>query len=105
MIDVRILLVQLSRQALGLFLRKELRPGSDTSAYGGFPMDRVRFHTIRVLDETVLFGLIHCSQRQARLIRQDSEAGAFQPRSRFNVPPGPATSIIHATHATVAARR
>ena len=53
MIDVRVLLVQLRRQALGLSLLEELRPGSDTSAYGGFPMDSVRFHTTRVWEPSI----------------------------------------------------
>jgi hypothetical protein len=48
MIDVRVILVQLCRQALGLLLLKELLPGSDLSTYGGLPKDSVRFHkTIR----------------------------------------------------------
>jgi hypothetical protein len=48
MIDFRVILVQLCRQALGLFLLEKLRPGSDLSTDGGLPKDSVRFHnTIR----------------------------------------------------------
>jgi len=44
MVDVRVTLVQLCRQALGLFLLEELRPGPNSSGDAGFPMDSVRFH-------------------------------------------------------------
>ena len=43
MIDIRVTLVQLCRQALGLFLLEELRPGPDSSGDAGFPMDSVAF--------------------------------------------------------------
>ena len=41
--DIRVTLVQLCRQVLGLLLLEEVRPGSDSSVSGGFPMDNVRF--------------------------------------------------------------
>ena len=48
MIDVGITLVQLSRQALSLFLLEKLRPRTDRSGDAGLPMDSVSFHnTIR----------------------------------------------------------
>ena len=53
MIDVRVLLVQLCRQALGLSLLEELCPSSDSSGEAAFPVDSVRFHTTGVWDETV----------------------------------------------------
>ena len=53
MIDVRVVLVQLCRQALSLFLLEESRPGSDLSTDGGLPIDSVRFHnTIRAFQST-----------------------------------------------------
>jgi len=48
MIDIRVILVQLCRQALGIFLLEALRAGSDLSTNDGLPKDGVRFHnTIR----------------------------------------------------------
>lgn len=44
MIDIRVTLVQLCRQALGLFLLEELGPRPDSSGDVGFPVDSVRFH-------------------------------------------------------------
>ena len=41
---VRVILVQLGRQALGVFLLEALRPGSDLSTNDGLPKDSVRFH-------------------------------------------------------------
>jgi len=48
MIDVRVLLVQLCRQALSRCLLEALGPGSHTSVDGGLPMDSVRFHKTTV---------------------------------------------------------
>ena len=48
MINFRVALIQLGRQALGRFLLEELRPGSYSSADAGFPMDSVRFHKATV---------------------------------------------------------
>ena len=44
MINVRVILVQLCRQALGIFLLEALRSGSDLSTNEGLPKDSVRLH-------------------------------------------------------------
>ena len=42
--DARVSLVQLCRQALGIFLLEAFRPGFDLSTNDGLPKDSVRFH-------------------------------------------------------------
>ena len=42
--DVRVILVQVSRQAIGIFLLEAFRPGFDLSTNDGLPKDSVRFH-------------------------------------------------------------
>ena len=44
MIEVGVILVQLCREALGLFLLEELGPRPGSSGDVGFPVDSVRFH-------------------------------------------------------------
>ena len=44
MIEVGVILVQLCREALGLFFLEELGPRPDSSGEVGFPVDSVRFH-------------------------------------------------------------
>jgi len=49
MLDVRVLLIQLSSQALGFLLFEQYCPGSDLSGDGAFPLDRVGFQVTPAL--------------------------------------------------------
>src|ERR1044071_979589 len=93
--------VQVFSQVLRLFFFKEFGAGSNLPADWEFPTDSVRFHTTPVWTKLFAQIDIHFSP-ETDSIDPARKRGwpPLQPRSRFAVPPGTATtSIIHATWA------